>query len=530
MRSKITIPVIILIVIACMAYLTIKYNKAVERFEKRSAKTDSLKAAYDRYMEKMLSNGQDGTVEDSLFLKYTYHNAHTLDEEGRCMVVELTDKHKDDEGKILPILKFYDMATQQFLGLEPLRIIREVKEIRPGYYALYDDSGLQVYSIVMPYVNGDSYYKNNDEIQIIDCDPEYWHKQDQDSDAFRLSRNVREAEAQLVKLYEESGGCGYELIDYVANNPSTLHYPFDKINKDTDVSIRTSADGAVRFYTWDTHTGGTSPNFASYVQYDDGKSIKVRCFAPFTSSKYVCERDVMEDGYEPHDEALMDILYQIDGPDGRPVYITSAYFKASSTEGSKDIFALQIIDGKLQKAPFIDKEGQEDLTVGCRYCIPDWYFTTDGLGWDWVPSFDSETKTLYVPERGDMELSDRYDKYRLVDGKMRYVGNGAGYWLHPSLHDFKRLAGIYRTKTKLIRVDILANGDYRYASWSKHNAMSGPPELILTGGKTDVIENAIVFENGSYRYIVPAYRHGSGDDFDKLIIKKNGKVIQQEKV
>lgn len=129
-----------------------------------------------------------------------------------------------------------------------------------------------------------------------------------------------------------------------------------------------------------------------------------------------------------------------------------------------------------------------------------------------------------------MEMSDRYDKYLLKDGKMKYVGNGAGFWLHPSLHNFKRLCGIYQTKTKFIRVDLLADGNYRYAAWNKKDAISGTPELVIIGGKTDEIDNAIVFEKDDYQYIVPAYRHGSDDDFGKFIIKKNGKAIQESKL
>ena len=469
-------------------------------------------------------------LSDILFFKFTYDNAHTIDEQGRCMVFELKDRHKEERERKLPILKFYDMDRQQFLRLDPYRTIRDVKEIRPGYYALYDRHGLQTYSIVMPYVNEDFYYKESDEIQIIDCIPEEWYVEDKDSTAFKLSHRVKEAEDQLLSLYEDTETCGYELIDYVKGNTSTLEYGFDRLTKDTDVSILTSRDGRVRFYTWDTRTGGTSPNYAAYVQYDNGKSINVSRFTPLTSSKYVCDTDVKKDGYQPYDGAWIDCLYQIDQPNGKPVYITSAYNKASSSEGGQDIIAMQVVDGKLQKIPFSYDNGEESLSTGCYYSIPDWYFTTDGLGWDWVPSFDSETNTLYVPEDGDMEMSDRYDKYQLKDGKMRYVGNGAGYWLHPSLHNFKRLCGIYQTKTKFIRVDLLADGNYRYAAWSKKDAMRETPEIVIIGGRTDEVDNAIVFEKDDYQYIVPAYRRGQGDDFGKFIIKKNGKVIQETKV
>lgn len=466
-------------------------------------------------------------LSDRLWLKHVYGDIHPLDSQGRCLVVELNKKQP--EGKKCE-LKIYDTKKKEFVHLDLCRSIREVKEIRPGYYALYDRLGFQTYTIVMPYVNENDYYSSHDEIKVIDCIPEEWYRLDDDSTTIKLSRNIREAENQLLKLYHEKGSCGYELVEYATGNTSSLVYGFAKLKEESDVSILTSQDRKVRFYTWDTHTGGTSPDYAAYVQYNNGPSINIGRFTPFTSSKYVDVSDVKQDGYEPSEGGWIDCLYQIDQPNGNTVYITSAYNKASSSEGGQDIIAMQIIDGKLQKIPFTYGNGEESLSTGCYYSIPDWYFTTDGLGWDWVPSFDSETNTLYVPEDGDMVMSDRYNKYQFKDGKMRYVGNGAGFWLHPSLHNFKRLCGIYQTKTKFIRVDLLADGNYRYAAWNKRDAMSGTPELVIIGGKTDEIDNAIVFEKDDYQYIVPAYRRGQGDDFGKFIIKKNGKVIQEAKV
>lgn len=127
-------------------------------------------------------------------------------------------------------------------------------------------------------------------------------------------------------------------------------------------------------------------------------------------------------------------------------------------------------------------------------------------------------------------VSDRYELFRYEDGRMKYIGNDAGYWLHPSLHDFQKLCGIYQTSTKLIRIDRLKDGSYRFASWNKDNAMSGEPKLILHNGKAGIIENAILFKNGDYTYIVPEYRRGQGNDFGKIIIKNKDKVIQESDV
>lgn len=192
---------------------------------------------------------------------------------------------------------------------------------------------------------------------------------------------------------------------------------------------------------------------------------------------------------------------------------------------------VKFVDGKLKKLPWVTKSGAIRNSVGCYYYIPDWYFTTDGLGWDWVMSFNKETGTLYVPEDGEMVMTDHYDLYRFKDGKMRHDGYGSGFWLHPSLHDFNYMAGIYQTDTNLIRVDALGGGEgYRYASWGKSKTMASKPDLVLYGGNTGLVENAIVFKNSDYTYIVPEYRRGQGKDFGKVIVKYKDKVIAESDV
>ncbi len=60
--------------------------------------------------------------------------------------------------------------------------------------------------------------------------------------------------------------------------------------------------------------------------------------------------------------------------------------------------------------------------------------------------------------------------------------------------------------------------------------MSERPELIVTGGKEGIVENAIVFKKGNYEYIVPEYRDGYHEDYGKIVIKKSGKTIMEAKV
>lgn len=299
----------------------------------------------------------------------------------------------------------------------------------------------------------------------------------------------------------------------------------------SDMTITKSDDGRLTLYAYDTGLGGTSPVYMTYIQFEFGDSIVTDYLYPLSESDYICASDIKDVGVDIYDGAFSKILSQFPLSETETGYIIEAYNKASSIDGYKEAYLVKYIGGKLKKMPFKMNNGEICTSVACEYYIPDWYFTTDGLGWDWVLSFDKETNTLYMPEHADnMIMTDRYDLYQYSNGKMRYVRNDAGYWLHPSLRDFQYLAGIYRTKSKLIRIDALRDQTYRYSVWPKSKPMSTEPELVLYGGQSGIVENAIVFKNGDYTYIVPEYRRGQGDDFGKVIIKHKDKIIQESDV
>lgn len=295
----------------------------------------------------------------------------------------------------------------------------------------------------------------------------------------------------------------------------------------SDMTITKSDDGKLTLYTYDTQLGGTSPVYETYIQYQLEDSIITDYLYTLSESDYICSSDVKRDGFEVYEGSFSKIVAQIPLSENETGYLINAYNRASSVEGEDEAVLVKFVNGKLKKLPWVLKSGAISDSAGCYFYISDWYFTTNGLGWDWVMCFDKETGTLYIPE-DEMVMTDHYELYRFKDGKMRHVGSGAGFWLHPSLHDFNYLAGIYQTDTHLIRIDALGVGEgYRYASWQKSEPMSSKPDIVLYGGKTGIVENAIVFKNEDYTYIVPEYRRGQGNDFEKVIIKYKDKVIEE---
>lgn len=373
----------------------------------------------------------------------------------------------------------YDLKHRRNILPDDVNGLYEIEKIRENVYAIYDDERNRILTLRLPGVYNGLY---NSEIQLIDFNGE---------------------KSNDIKL------------------PSDL----------SDMTITKSDDGKLTLYAYDTGHDGTSPDYSTYIQYESGDSIVTDFLYPLTESDYVCSSDIYKDGVDIYDGSFSTIIAQIPLSETETGYIIEAYNKASSVEGSSQACLVKYVDGRLTKIPFEKKHGEICNSVSSEYYIPDWYFTTDGLGWDWVLSFDKETNTLYMPEDEDMMvMSDRYDLYQFKNGKMRYIRNDAGYWLHPSLREFHYLTGIYQTESKLIRIDALIDHTYRYAAWSKSKSMSSKPELVMTGGKGGIIKNAIVFKNGDYTYIVPEYRRGQGDDFGKVIIKYKNKVIQESEV
>ena len=439
----------------------------------------SIKSLYPSFHRGLYEFKKDGSIglrdRYGIVLYANYQEVEFLDGESDYMVLYGYSRDLDD----YVIDGIYDLKHRRNLLPENADDLYRIEEIRNKIYAIYDHEDNRRFTLSLPKFIYDDY---KSEIQLID-----WSSEEPD-------------EVQL---------------------PSDLSY----------MTVTESDDGKLTLYAYDTGCGGTSPEYSTYIRYEYGDSVVTDYLYPLTESDYVCASDIRKDGSDIYDGSFSTILSQIPLSETETGYIIEAYNKASSVEGSKEAYLVKYVDGKLKKMPFEKKSGEICKSVGRDYYIPDWYFTTDGLGWDWVLSYDKETSTLYMPEDdGIMVMSDRYDLYQFKNGKMRYVGNEAGYWLHPSLRDFNFLSGIYQTDTNLIRVDEMSDFTYRYSSWLKSNPMSSEPDLILYDGKAGIVENAIVFKNGNYTYIVPAHRKGQGNDFGRVIIKYKDKVLLETEV
>ena len=234
------------------------------------------------------------------------------------------------------IVDIYDLKHRRNILPDDVYGLYGIEKIRENVYALYDDEINRIFTLRLP--------------GIYNC------------------------------LYNSE----VQLIDFKKEKSNDVHLPSEL----SDMTITKSDDGKLTLYAYDTGCRGTSPAYSTYIQYESGDSILTDYLHPLTESNYICASDIFKDGVDIYDGSFSTIIAQIPLSDTETGYIIEAYNKASSVEGSSEACLVKYVDGKLTKIPFEKKHGEICNSVSSEYYIPDWYFTTDGLGWDWVLSFD----------------------------------------------------------------------------------------------------------------------------------------------
>jgi hypothetical protein len=105
--------------------------------------------------------------------------------------------------------------------------------------------------------------------------------------------------------------------------------------------------------------------------------------------------------------------------------------------------------------------------------------------------------------------------------------------LHASVKEFETPVCILLTEKFRIRIDLMPNGTYRYASWPLSGKMSDKPDLLINGG-TFVPDGSAnyhySFKNGEYEYQCAIMAVGADDSAPAyLAVFKNDKeVLSQE--
>lgn len=215
-------------------------------------------------------------------------------------------------------------------------------------------------------------------------------------------------------LFENLPVSGNERVSGIAKNVSASlseviagedyeHYK----SQESEVTALCSEDGVVKVETWDTGTGGTSPNFRSemYLKRPSGKYVKVN--AEFLSDVFVqdlhCVRKNDKDCY----------------------YFAVCYGRASSIEAAKWVKAFRLNINGVMEVDMLDgkwRSEDERMKLYVDYDIPQWYDMFESCGFDWMFHYDASSSELYVPQTDGMNLLDGYDVLHF-DGE-KFVASG----------------------------------------------------------------------------------------------------------
>lgn len=203
-------------------------------------------------------------------------------------------------------------------------------------------------------------------------------------------------------LFEDLPASGNEQVSGIAKNVSASlseviagedyeHYK----SQESEVTILCSEDGVVKVETWDTGTGGTSPNFRSemYLKRPSGKYVKVN--AEFLSDVFVQD------------------LHCVRKSDGNCYYFAVCYGRASSVEAAKWVKAFRLnINGGVMEVDLLDgkwRSEDERMKLYVDYDIPQWYDMFESCGFDWLFHYDASSCELHVPQTDGLNLLDGYD-------------------------------------------------------------------------------------------------------------------------
>lgn len=151
--------------------------------------------------------------------------------------------------------------------------------------------------------------------------------------------------------------------------------------------------------------------------------------------------------------------------------------------------------------------------------------------------YDEDRKVLHIPHSVENPRETfNVQKWNSVNQRFESL-KCFGYDYSPDIHE--SLGYTYGLEIVmyfgdfLIRVDdaephnVTYGHSYKYTAWGKGKTMADVPDLILYGGELNEDDGTFHFTNEEYEYIVPCAENKFNN---KLIVKKNGKVILQKEI
>ncbi|RYE41411.1 MAG: hypothetical protein EOP48_23985 [Sphingobacteriales bacterium] len=200
-----------------------------------------------------------------------------------------------------------------------------------------------------------------------------------------------------------------QFTSFIRATPATLDYPFKKLIDSNYLQIRTSSDGNLRIYSWDTWTGGTMHEYSTIYQWRDNGKV-------FTK---VLNVDKDDPG------SFVSQIFTV-AIGGKPYYLAVTNATYSTKDARQSIAAYTIIGGKLVDTVKLFKTKIKRLN---RIDVDfDFFSVVDRPERPLeLITYDDKQKIIYIPVVGDKEqVTKKNILYQLKGSYFEFIGIETG--------------------------------------------------------------------------------------------------------
>jgi len=316
-------------------------------------------------------------------------------------------------------------------------------------------------------------------------------------------------EMEIIRLFEnQQFDKGNEMLKkWLLSTSETIDYPFEKLQSKIVGFCKTvSPDKKLCVFSWNQGLHFKLIYWGNVIHYQTPTGYKALNCSLWKAGDMKAAEDIEELG------CCTESIHQITHHDGRTVYLTKNTVSTHSTEAFTLINPYAIENGKICpiKDMCIESDGETYDELFCECNLPKWRDKMGNVeGYSELFFYDDEKHEWLMPATDmDNAPTDKYERY-VYNGKnivFKEVIEGKG--VHPKLSGFESLEQLYDVGKYFVRIDLMPDSTYRYASWKRAKIpdgtldMSLQPDIIVRGGHLDETEEYYVFPNGSYEYRV----------------------------
>lgn len=362
--------------------------------------------------------------------------------------------------------------------------------------------------------------------------------------------DIVDAETKIIEYYEErlkeypdgydddfNSALPYKIFtELILHDSRAFNYDFERFlnasenDQGTRRSLRIvdSPDKRIRLYTWDEH-GGSMTNYSGITSIATGGDV----------FSYATQKD--ESGENTID-TFTDIAsgaYKIDqfvDDFSETVYIIHSHSSGSTRMQLQYVCLYKLQNGRVIEAPLFKTSEGINNSISLYY-EPSFSFYS---------GIEYKNGEFLLPETRENDLNPYAGNLftgRCISYKWngRYFGNDGIVYsqnegLHSSLLNYQFNVIQINFEKWIIRIDKMANGAFRYASWKNPKTPKENPDLIISHGYEDIATDPedsykktfkYIFQNNEYFYIV-SWRSEYGNlSSPELVVKRNDKVLMK---